>query len=139
MGNTAYGSFAWSTPTEQAHVANTPEKGEGTTTSLHLANFTMPSNNRLTYTDTTTRTFSILACLSVKNKSDVITCWIYKNGSVSAISMDLTTQNINDAVNVEIVGTISLAQNDYVEIWIESTADNDLTIVEGCMIVSLLC
>lgn len=111
-------------------TVNTPVKLSGTTTSVVLDRFTMPSDNRLTYTGNRTRNFDVKASLSVTGgNNQLYSVYVAKNGSVVGSSrQQLKTTVGSDVRPISINTVVSMATNDYVEIWIENnTSDQDVT------------
>ncbi|HXU26744.1 MAG TPA: hypothetical protein VN698_05885 [Bacteroidia bacterium] len=107
--------------------ANTPTKIAGTTTSASLFRVTSPTNNRLTYTGTKTRRFLVICSLCIisggngKNYSFYVT----KNGvKLSESEMSVKSNSSTDQTALAVSCTVSLAPNDYIEIWGENNIDN---------------
>ncbi len=111
--------------------ANTPVKVAGTTTASNLFRVTMPSNNTLTYKGTKTRTFMVICSISCNaaGSSKFFTFSIAKNGVILTESKQKFKIISNtDQPQVTISCTVSLATNDYVELWVENNTDGtDLT------------
>jgi len=64
---------------------------------------------------------------------------LYKNGSLmtgSTISRKVTTGG--DIGAASIIGVVSLATTDYVELWLETDDGDTLTLENACMIVRVL-
>lgn len=109
-----------------------PVKVAGTTTSATLFRVTMPSNNRLTYTGLKTRRFQVVCSLTAvaasSNKS--YSFHIFKNG----VKLAESTQSMKmgsgiNAGSLTISCTVSMAPNDYIEVWAENNTDTtDLTV-----------
>lgn len=115
-------------------VAGTFVKIAGTTTSGQLANFTNPTSNKLQYTGPVTRNFLVLcrASFSCPNNNASIQIKIYKNGVAQDKTLGQTFAQTNSVqYNISCQGIISLAQNDYVEIYATNTGatNNDPTFV----------
>ncbi len=92
-------------------------------TLVSSTNFTMPSNGRLTYTGSITRSFKCSINITLTNNSGIlgnqIYLWPYKNGSVitgssTTIFTNTTTTNFYPA---SMNFLISLATNDYIELY----------------------
>ena len=142
MAMLAFGSFAFTTTVETPLAANTPAKALGTTVVGEIGDFTMPVNNRLLYGGATTRAFEIiLSTSSVRSAGSqaLATIHVAKNGVVvTNLSTTRTLLNTSDVGAVALCGSLSLAQNDYVEIWLETNNGTNITITKGCMIVRVL-
>jgi len=113
-------------------TAATPKKASGTTTAVDLFRVTHPMNNRLTYTGSKTRSFHVLASMSVSqnNNNRYFSFYVAKNGVVLPESrQDIKIINSTDQVAVTLSCRLTLAPNDYVEIWVENqTATTDVTL-----------
>ena len=130
-----FGGMYISSSSSTTLSATTPAKAAGTTTSMGLNGFSH-SSNRLTYTQATTRTFHVTASLSASTASGAETCdfSIRKNGAVitgATIRREVANNDVG-AVSVECL--VSLAQNDYVEIWVESAGGDDITLDNGVIV-----
>ena len=133
----AYGGMYISSSAVTTLASATPLKAAGTTTSMGLNSFTH-SNNRLTYTGAATRVFSVVATLSVSAASaETMTFFIYKNGSfLTGAEIDRKASN-NDIGAVAIAALISLAEDDYIEVWLESLGGADLTLNYGQVVATV--
>jgi hypothetical protein len=104
--------------------ANTPAKVAGTTTATELARFTSPTNNRLMYDGTKTRTFIVTAAMSASGTSGtyVYSFYIYKNGVQIPASRQRTKvySASGDIQVVSLVTTVTLTPGDYIEVWTEN-------------------
>ena len=116
-------------------VKATAYKAAGTTTlstTPAAVHFTMPANNRLTYTGATTATAFISAVLSctTAGANDLLGFHIAKSGTVvhsSHIDRFVGTGTDQGAVAVQLL--CSLAPNEYVEVWVENeSAAADITV-----------
>ena len=120
-----YAGMYISTPTATVIAATTSHyKVLGTTTSALLSNFTMPANNRLTYTGVGTRVFHVDVALSTTTAAaNVVVEWaIAKNGTVitgTEIQRKQTTAADVAAVALDFV--VSLTLNDYIEVFVKNT------------------
>lgn len=109
-----------------------PVKVAGTTTALSLFRVTMPSSNRLTYTGSKTRRFQVIVSITgtCASSNRNFSFHIYKNGS----KLPESTQSMKLASGVSagsltLSCTVSLATNDYIEVWAENNSDNtDITV-----------
>jgi hypothetical protein len=128
----AHGTMYFSTPAATTLAAATPAKASGTTTSQSLAGFTMPANNRLTYTGTVTRHFHVGVNAGVTKAgggATVGTMSIAKNGTVETGSkVTVTVQNTSDKQHMSTTWALDLATNDYIEVFLESDTGDDITI-----------
>ena len=124
----AYCEIYISTPVETVVAApSTPVKALGTTslgTGLTPIRFTMPANNRLTYTGDHDMVMHIVASVSVTcaSNNQTLGFCVAKNDVVyapSAISMRISTGA--DVQSVSVSAAIELSTNDYVELWLENT------------------
>ena len=135
----AFGGLYFSTPANTTLAAATPAKASGTTAAMGTANeFTVSTTNRLTYTGTTARHFLVNAALQAETVSGAETCqfYLYKNGSAITGSMITREVSNNDIGAIAVNALVSLAQNDYVEIWLASTGGDDIRIA-GSMIATI--
>ena len=116
-------------------VKETAYKAAGTTTlstTPAAVNFTMPANNRLTYTGATTAAAFISAVLTctTAGTNDLLGFHIAKGGTVVAsthIDRFVGTGTDQGAVAVQLL--CSLATNEYVEVWVENeSAAADITV-----------
>ena len=131
----AYGGMYFSSSATTTLSAITPAKAAGTTSSMGLNGFSHTSN-RLTYTGTATRTFEVLATLSAHTVSgaETLTFFLYKNGTlITGAEIDRKVSN-NDIGAVAVSALVSLATNDYVEVWVESLTGDDVIIDYGQVI-----
>lgn len=107
--------------------ANTPVKASGTTTAVNLFRVTSPSNNRLTYAGTKTRRFQVTGALTATMASvfgTYFTVSVAKNGVILTESKQkVRIANTSDQVSVVLSCTVSLATNDYIEVWVENNTD----------------
>lgn len=112
--------------------AATPVKALGTTASSNLYRMTHPTNNRLTYTGSKTRSFMISSSLSITqpSSSKFFSFYIAKNGVIISESrQDVKVVNSTDQVSLTLSCWATLAPNDYVEVWVENqSATTNLTI-----------
>ncbi|AEA42544.1 hypothetical protein [Fluviicola taffensis] len=104
-------------------LANTPVKVLGTTASASLYRATHPTSNRLTYTGSKTRSFFISSSLSITQPSSnrYFSFYIAKNGVIIPESrQDVKVVNSTDQVSLTISCRVTLAPNDYIEVWVEN-------------------
>ena len=134
-----FGSFYFSTPALTTLAAATPAKAAGTTTinPASVGNgFTMPANNRLQLdSGQTTRVYRVSALVSLVKSDGGSTdgkLYIAKNGTIVAESgITRTLANTSDFGAVAAGWMVSLAADDYVELWVETTNGDDVTIQDG--------
>lgn len=105
-----------------------------TTTAVNVMRMSSPQDNRLTYLGNQTRVFQITAALSLKGDSgtgDNYAFFIRKNGTTSLTQTNtlFRVNNTTDITNQSISGTVELAPNDYIEIWIERLTGSGSTSV----------
>jgi len=113
-------------------VAGTFIKVSGTTTSGLLTNFST-SNNKLTYTGTTTNTFSVNCTGSIAspttNQSYKLA--IFKNGSLSQNQqVQVRSTAANDKMSFSLSGLIALSTNDFIELYATDITATNSFIVE---------
>jgi hypothetical protein len=104
-------------------AANTPAKILGTTTPVNLFRVTSPADNRLTYTGTKTRRFQVICSLSATQVANnmLYSFYVVKNGIILPESKQIRKLvNGSDQESISISCTVSLASNDYIEIWVEN-------------------
>jgi len=104
--------------------SNTPYKIAGTTTGTNLFRTTHPENNRLTYKGRKSRSFEIICTGSMINPTllttKTFTFYIYRNGvKQPSISAERKFTG-NDIGNFTLIGTLSLATDDSIEVYLES-------------------
>jgi|1_EtaG_2_1085319.scaffolds.fasta_scaffold00140_40 hypothetical protein len=107
-------------------AANTPEKAAGTTTLIPSTFFDMPADNRLRYTGITTTKFIMTASISVScaNNNKFINAYFAKNGAVlPETKIQRKIANGADVGELGLTGTVELATNDYIEVWVENETD----------------
>ena len=142
MALLSFGSCYWSTATATVNVANTPIKAAGTTSSMQLADFSMPLSNRLTYTGADTRTFEIRFDGSVSKGVGGATQslnYIYRNGTL--VTGAITGRTISSASDIgafSISAQVIMTTNDYIELWLEDDTGDDLTIEYGVLSAKVL-
>ena len=94
------------------------------TSAVNLFRMSSPQNNRLTYLGNKTRTFQVNAALSVRgndNTGSFYAFFIRKNGTITLTETNtiMRVNNTSDVVSNSIMGTVELAPNDYIEIWVQ--------------------
>lgn len=119
--------YITSSATTNFSAVNTPVKALGTTTSSNLYRVTSPANNRLTYIGSKTRSFQVSGAMSVMSSSNnkSYSVMIAKNGTVLTESrQSVKLGSAGDQRNAAISCIVSLAPNDYIELWAENNTDN---------------
>ena len=109
-------------------AASTPVKTVGATTlGDGSRGFTMPIDNRLFYTGTTTgQTFEVTASISgeASSGSQSAQFMIYKNG-ITLIPQTITeTEWTSSKRSLSLTGTFTLVTNDFIELWCQNNASN---------------
>ncbi len=102
-------------------AADTPCKVLGTTTSSNLFRFdTNSASNRLRYIGTKTRTFSITGSISITSANGQnCSFYIAKNGTIDVSTIVKRKVGANTDIGAAgISGSIILAPNDYIELWV---------------------
>jgi len=129
----AGGNMYISTPVATTFAASaTPIKVLGTTTATNLYRVTQPTNNRLTYGGSKTRSFLISGSLSLTqpNNNRFFSFYIAKNGVIIPESrQEIKVVNSTDQVSLTVTCRATLAPGDYIEVWVENqTATTDITV-----------
>jgi len=117
---------------------NTEYKAAGTTTSGSLTSKFTNTDNRATYTGSIERIFTVSATLSVTSgNNNQIGMYVAKNGTVIPESETyMTTNGSGRAEAAAIQAIVTLATNDYVEIFVENaTSVNNITVTELNVII----
>jgi hypothetical protein len=114
-------------------VTSTYFKVVGATVSGLLNNFTNAISNRLIYIGTITQTFVVYACLSIKQpngNNQTMKAAIFKNGTiVNKTEQQFSNTSTNQIQAVALRGLISLATNDYIEVFVtNTTATNNILV-----------
>lgn len=136
------GEIYFSTPAATTiATAGTFVKAAGTTTLLSgSSDFTMPSNNRLTYGGTVTKKFRVTVALSMTlgAANEVLALRLAKNGTtIAATEIDRKTGASGDIGAAALTHLVELATNDYVEIWITNKSTTaSPTIDLGNMVIA---
>jgi len=123
-----HGSMYISSAASVANTSGTEVKANGTTTAVILTSFDMPANNRLRYIGPSTINVHCSAALSaVTDAGGNITLEFFfaKGGAVDAkthISRKLTIGTDEGAASLD--GVFSLAQNEYIEVFVDSIASD---------------
>lgn len=114
-------------------AVNTPVKMLGTTTAANLFRVTSTLSNRLTYTGTKTKRFQLICSLTASQTSSNMeySFYVYKNGvQLPESRQKMKLVNSTDRASLTISCTVSLASNDYIEIWCENNTNTTGITVE---------
>lgn len=118
----------------------TPVLVAGTWTVDLSTNATCTTAGRITYTGTTTQILTINAALSldpVSGSNQNLQVYLYKNGSAIAGSRIESKVNTGEHLAVPLVYQISMATNDYIEIYVQnSTATNNITVSRAVLSIN---
>lgn len=132
----AYGAIYWATTAATTLGAATPALAAGTTAAQGTAALvTQAVNNRLTYTGALTRNFIVEGTFSVSAAATntLSTLYIYKGGSaVTGIAIQRYITG-SDTGAVAIHGVVSLATNEYCELYAATDDGDDITIQNGVL------
>ena len=135
-GPGTHGEVYFSTPAATVLAAATPAKAAGTTTGLHIHGFTH-TDNRLTYNGVASHDFLINATTTLTKAGGGATIghiYIAKNGVVEpGLEIRQSMAGSTDQVAMAIFGTVELATNDYVELWLSTDDGDDMTVQLGIM------
>jgi hypothetical protein len=128
-----------STATVIASTA-TPVLVAGTWTVDLSTNATCTTAGRITYTGTTTQILKINAALSLdpaSGSNQDLQVYLYKNGAAIAGSRMESKINHGEHKEVSLVYQISMATNDYIEIYVQnSTATNNITVSRAVLSIN---
>jgi hypothetical protein len=101
---------------------------------------TCTTAGRITYTGTTTQVLTINAALSLdpaSGSNQNIQVYLYKNGTSIAGSRIESKINTGEHLAVPLVYQISMATNDYIEIYVQnSTATNNITVSRAVLSIN---
>jgi hypothetical protein len=110
-----------------------PYKVAGTTTSSSITQKFTNTNNRATYIGALTGNFRVSAVLSLNSgNNDQIGVYVAKNGTTLPESeVYVTANSAGRAESAVVQAIVSLAQNDYIEIFVENSSSVvDITVSE---------
>jgi hypothetical protein len=128
-----------STATVIASTA-TPVLVAGTWTVDLSTNATCTTAGRITYTGTTTQILKISAALSLdpaSGSNQNLQVYLYKNGAAIAGSRMEAKINSGEHKEVSLVYQVSMATNDYIEIYVQnSTATNNITVSRAVLSIN---
>ncbi len=119
--------------------ANVEYKVSGTTTSDGVTQKFTNTSNRATYTGAITRLFKVTSTASLTSGNNhQVGFYVAKNGTVIAASETyVTTSGAGRAENVTVQALVSLATNDYIEMFVENaTSATDVTVTDLSVIVN---
>ena len=138
-----YGSFYFSTPILTPLAAVTPAKALGVTTPLIFNGFTVSASNRMTLdAGQTTRDYEVTLSVSMTKAGGGATLGhlhVAKNGAiVPGAHIHRSLANTSDEGAVSLNFQLELAAGDYIEVWIETTNGDDMTIETGTMTVKVI-
>jgi len=144
MSNVAltFGSYYFSGSSATDNIADTPIKAAGTTTVGFTNGFTHVASNRLVYNGAITRTFEIIATVSVSSSGATESkMHLYKNGTtlIAGSTIDRTIGAGSDVGAVAITALVSLDEDDFIELWCESdNSADDITIEAGTVLIKVV-
>jgi hypothetical protein len=113
---------------------NTSTKILGTTTAASLFRVTSPANNRLTYSGTKSKRFTVICSLSsiATGNNKNFTFYIAKNGVVLPESKQyMKCSSQVDRGSITLSCTALLTTNDYIEVWVENNTDTTSISIES--------
>lgn len=118
----------------------TPVLVAGTWTADLSINTTCTTAGRITYTNATTQILTINAALSidpVSGSNQNLQVYLYKNGSAIAGSRIEAKVNNGSHTAVPLVYALSMATNDYIEIYVQnSTAANNIIVSRAVLSIN---
>lgn len=132
----SFGNLYLTNPTD-TYIANknVPTKIQGTTVASNLANFIAVGDNRLVFTGSATRTFSVVCSMSFgsSDKNDVFAFYIYHGGNASPGVVTATEVKRFISVGADvgalsISGLVTLAPNEWIEVWALNQNDDNLNL-----------
>ena len=106
-------------------------KAAGTTTSGSLSKFTMPSNNRLTYTGAFSQSFMVHVNTAVRSaaSNQNISIGVAKNGTILTESeMTIRTSTSNQEHPGSTLAVVDMVSTDYIELFVKNTASTDVRV-----------
>ena len=136
----AYAALYFSASALTTLTAATPAKAAGTTAAQEASlNFTVGTSNRLTYTGVNAHEFHVSLSVGITKSAGGSTTGshhLYKNGSlVTGATINRTYANATDAGAVTLIAHVSLATDDYIELWLETDSGDDLTVNDGVITI----
>tara|TARA_R110000851_G_scaffold186716_1_gene336117 strand:- start:1436 stop:2284 length:849 start_codon:yes stop_codon:yes gene_type:complete len=104
------------------------------------SSFTLTTAGRMTYTGTTTEVVSVVASVTLLPASGVnqtLTVYIAKDGVVIPTAKISRTVSSTESANVSLAFNLSLANNDYIELFVANeTSTNDVLVTDALFGVS---
>ena len=104
------------------------------------SSFTLTTAGRMTYTGTTTEVVSVVASVTLLPASGVnqtLTVYIAKDGVVIPTAKISRTVSSTESANVSLAFNLSLANNDYIELFVANeTSTNDVLVTNALFGVS---
>ena len=104
------------------------------------SSFTLTTAGRMTYTGTTTEVVSVVASVTLLPASGVnqtLTVYIAKDGVVIPTAEISRTVSSTESANVSLAFNLSLANNDYIELFVANeTSTNDVLVTDALFGVS---
>jgi hypothetical protein len=129
----AWGEMHISTPASTTTTSGTPVKSLGTTTLGDAIQFDMPANNRLRYTGAKTSVFACQVNVALSSDANNLLASIYLSDTDTADLTSEVDREIATAMDHGAMSTgflVELAQNEYVELWLDSESGNPDFIVD---------
>jgi hypothetical protein len=123
----------WGEMYNDNNILTTTISGSGTPTKVNTTSILggargfLHTDNRLTYTATTTgQTFEIMGTVSgeAASGSQSAEFYIYKNGTTQVPATSSETEFTSSQRSLSITGTLSLGENDYIELWAQNNTSN---------------
>lgn len=118
---------------------NTPVKVAGTFVTDAAASFTTDATGRLTYTGSTTTVVQFVASVTLVpvGTNQLLTIQLAKNGTPITNAKMTRTVSSGASGNVSIVFNISMANSDYIELFVaNNSSTNDITVTDCLLGVS---
>lgn len=122
-------------------ATSTPYKIAGTTTNGSITQKFTHSNNKALFSGAITRTFKVsVTATMTSGNNQLLGLYIGKNGTVLPDSENKqTTTGSGRSENMKCQSVVSLAQNDYIEIFVENyTATTNITVTDLNVIIEAL-
>jgi hypothetical protein len=136
--STSNGALYTSTPAGTAITANVYAKLAGATTSTSLSDFTMTADNRLRYDGAATISFKFVATVALRGTANNLSASIRLAKNSTTIAGTTQTVNLANSTRAESLtttGIVSLATNDFVEVW--GTAVSNTTLTADSLILNV--
>jgi hypothetical protein len=131
-----YAEMYLSSASETTLTGATPAKAAGTTTAGDIRGFTH-ANNRLTYDGIATKSFMVTVTAGVSKaagSTELCSVHIYKDGATVNAQVDRTVSSSDEGA-VSVSAIVSLATDEYIEVWLNSAGDN-MTWESGTVTIS---